>query len=113
MKCSEIAAKIEKSVPTADPLEVARVCTLISSCINDHRLLEDDDTFMQIWQDVNLRLAAATDQHEAVTSELEELACSDPREFDPGQIWILVRAINIQSQVLRMYVGDPTMDLHE
>ena len=69
--------------------------------------------FMQLWQDVNLRLAAASDQHAAVTLELEQLASSDPREFEPSQIWILIRAINIQSQVLRMYVGDSTLDLYE
>ena len=113
MKCTEIAARIEKTNPCVDSLEVARICTLISSVVEDHSLLEDNDTFMQIWQDVNLRLAAASDQHAAVTSELEELATSDPREFESSQIWILVRAINIQSQILRMYVGDSTMDLYE
>jgi hypothetical protein len=46
-----------------------------------------------------------------MTEELEELARSDPRRFTPDQIWILIRAIKVQSQVLRLYIGDPACDI--
>ncbi len=42
--------------------------------------------------------------------ELEELAASDPEKFTPDQIWILVRAIKVQGQVLELYLGEPTLD---
>jgi hypothetical protein len=47
----------------------------------------------------------------AMTHELESLAKSDPRKFTPDQIWVLIRAIKVQSQVLRLYVGDPAFEL--
>ena len=45
------------------------------------------------------------------TRELEELANSDPEKFTRDQIWILIRAIKVQSQVLQMYVGHPILDV--
>jgi hypothetical protein len=53
----------------------------------------------------------ATDQHAAMTEELEELAASDPKSFNQDQIWILIRAIKVQSQVLQMYVGHALLDV--
>jgi hypothetical protein len=45
-------------------------------------------------------LQLATDQHAAMTQELEDLAASDPSSFSQDQIWVLIRAIKVQSQVL-------------
>ena len=107
MKCSAVAKKIESLDKRATPIDVARICTLLSSVISDESQLADDDFFFDVWKDVNLRLAAASDQHAAVTQELERFADSDPTKFTQDQIWVLVRAIKIQSQLLRMYVGGP------
>ncbi len=63
------------------------------------------------WKRAGLQLQVATDQHAAMTQELEELAASDPQQFDQDQIWILIRAIKVQSQVLQMYVGHPLLDV--
>ena len=57
----------------------------------------------QAWREAGLRLQAATDQHAAMTEELESLARSDPRRFTPDQIWVLIRAIKVQSQILQLY----------
>ena len=57
-----------------------------------------------------VRLQAATDQHAAMTEELESLARSDPREFTPDQIWVLIRAIKVQGQILQLYLGEPVLD---
>jgi hypothetical protein len=46
-----------------------------------------------------------------MTEELEELAASDPQSFNQEQIWVLIRAIKVQSQVLQMYVGHPLIDV--
>ena len=54
-----------------------------------------------------MKLQASTAQPAAMTIELENLADSDPDQFDSSQIWVLIRAIKVQSQVLQMYVGAP------
>ena len=111
MTCTEIAAKIEKFNPNADALDVARMCALICSAVTDRSMLRDDAYFLQIWDEVNMRIQAATDQHAAVTEELEELTSSDPHDFTPDQIWVLVRSIKVQNQLLRLYVGDPSLEM--
>ncbi len=60
---------------------------------------------------MGLKVQAATDQHAAVTEELEALAASDPEKFSEDQIWVLIRAIKVQSQILQMYVGHPVLDV--
>ncbi len=40
-----------------------------------------------------------------MTEELEVIANCDPRDFTAEQIWVLIRAIKVQSQVLQLYVG--------
>jgi glucose-6-phosphate-specific signal transduction histidine kinase len=57
----------------------------------------------------SLKLQAATDQHAAMTEELDALTQSDPRKFSADQIWVLIRAIKVQSQILQMYVGEPQL----
>ncbi len=111
MICTEIARKIEEQNPDADALEVARMCTLICSAIPDREFLRNDEKFLEIWDEVNLRLQAATDQHAAVTEELQQLARSDPQHFSPDQVWILIRSIKVQNQLLRLYVGDPSLEM--
>ena len=78
--------------------------------VDDADLLDNEDIFEEVSRDVKMKFQAATDQHAGMTSELEKLACSDPRKFSPDQIWVLVRAIKVQSQVLRLFSGDSTTD---
>ncbi len=111
MNCSQIAAIIEKMNPEFEPLEIARLTTLVANSVDDTKCLVNPQFFSEVWEEVNLRLSAATDQHEAMATELSELSQSDPQKFSPEQIWILVRAIKVQSQVLRLYVGDPEFTL--
>ena len=35
----------------------------------------------------------------------QTMAGSDPRQFTPEQVWVLIRAIKVQSQILQMYLG--------
>ena len=73
--------------------------------------LHDKRKLRDAWNEMGLRLQAATDQHAAMTHDLEELAASDPEQFTRDQIWVLIRAIKVQSQVLQMYVGQGTLDV--
>jgi hypothetical protein len=111
MNCAELAAKIERLQPEAEPRDVARLCLLLGNAVEDIGQLADEETLTAAWKDMGMRLQAATDQHAAMTEELETLASSDPRQFSPEQIWILVRAIKVQSQILQLYVGGAVLDV--
>ena len=107
----ELAQQIEKLQPNATPQDVARLCLLLTNSIDDLGTLRDQRALQDAWKRTGLQLQVATDQHAAMTEELEELAASDPQSFSQDQIWILIRAIKVQSQVLQMYVGHPVLDV--
>jgi len=111
MKCTDLAERIERFRPGADPRDVARLCLLLSNSAEDIDLLAEDARLAEAWKEMDLRLQAATDQHAAMTEELESLARSDPQRFTPDQIWVLIRAIKVQSQILQLYVGEPALDV--
>jgi hypothetical protein len=111
MNCTDLAKRIERLRPGADARDVARLCLLLSNSADDISLLAEDSTLASAWKEMDLRLQAATDQHAAMTEELECLARSDPQKFTPDQIWILIRAIKVQSQILQLYVGEPALDV--
>jgi hypothetical protein len=111
MKCTELAQQIEHLQPNAAPQDVARLCLLLSNEIEDLDKLRDRIALQDAWKQMGLQLQLATDQHAAMTQELEDLAASDPEKFSQDQIWVLIRAIKVQSQVLQMYVGHPWLDV--
>lgn len=111
MKCEELAQRIERLQPDADIRDVARLCLLLSNAAEDMDQFHDDRLLTAAWKEMGLRLQAATDQHAAMTEELEELARTDPRKFTPDQIWILIRAIKVQGQILQLYLGQPALDV--
>ena len=111
MNCEDLANRIETMQPEADVSDVARLCLLLSNAVEDVEDLHDNGILTQAWNDMGLQLQAATDQHAAMTEELESLAASDPRQFDPEQIWILIRAIKVQSQILQLYLGGEVLDV--
>lgn len=111
MNCTELAERIEKLQPKAETRDVARLCLLLTNAVEDIENLENDQVLTSVWRDIGLKIQAATDQHAAMTEELENLARTDPRRFTPDQIWVLIRAIKVQSQILQLYVGETTLDL--
>ena len=113
MKCRELAAKIEQLQPGATPSDVARLCLLLANSVDDLDDLDTEQAFSEAWQEMGIRLQAATDQHAAMTGELDALATAkaDPHNFSLEQVWVLIRAIKVQSQILQLYVGLPTVDV--
>ena len=107
MNCGELAARIEELQPEAVPRDVARLCLLLTNYIDELEQLEDEDRLYKAWREMSIRLQAATDQHAAMTAELEGLSRKDPTSFTMDQIWVLIRAIKVQSRVLQLYVGQP------
>ncbi len=111
MNCQDLAARIERIQPSSTPRDAARLCLLLTNLVDDLDALADDTTLTEAWQQAGLRLQAATDQHAAMMQELEQLASSDPEKFTPEQVWVLVRAIKVQGQVLSIYVGQAPIDV--
>lgn len=110
MTCEALAHRLQNLQPVASPRDIARLCLLLTNLVDDLEAL-DDDALVEAWQQAGLKLQLATDQHAAMTLELETLARSDPEKFSPDQIWILVKAIKVQSQILSLYVGQTPLDV--
>jgi hypothetical protein len=110
MNCQDLASRIQRLQPDAAARDVARLCLLLANSTDDVNKLDDDRLLTTAWREMGLRLQAATDQHAAMTEELESLARSDPRRFTPDQIWVLIRAIKVQSQILQLYVGEALLE---
>jgi hypothetical protein len=111
MNCQNLALKIQEVEPHASTQDVARLCLLLANSQSNLDVLGDADKLRKAWQDTCLKLQFATDQHAAMTQELEELASSDPQKYTADQVWVLIRAIKVQSQVLQLYVGHPVLDV--
>ena len=111
MNCQQLARKLEELDPHASPQDVARACLLLANSRPNLGELADAGMLRAAWKDACLKLQFATDQHAAMTQELEELAASDPEKYSRDQVWILIRAIKVQSQVLQLYVGQPVLDV--
>lgn len=111
LTCAELAQQIERLQPNAAPQDIARLCLLLTNSAEDIDALRDPRALGDAWKRTGLKLQVATDQHAAMTEELEALAASDPKSFSQDQIWILIRAIKVQSQILQMYVGHSLLDV--
>jgi hypothetical protein len=111
MHCHDLAARIEHMHPEAGPRDVARLCLLLTNHVQQIDRLENQETLSRAWQEMGIRLQAATDQHAAMTEDLENLARTDPASFTMEQVWILIRAIKVQSQILQLYVGQAPLNV--
>ena len=111
MKCQELAERIQQLEPFADDADVARLCLLISNAVDSLDDVDPDSELHKLHREMGLKMQAATDQHAAMTEELEDLANSDPAKFSKEQVWVLIRAIKVQSQILQMYIGDAEIDV--
>ncbi len=108
MKCSELAALVESLQPESSIVNTARLCLLISNRGDDELELEqlrNPRALRAKWREVGLRLQAATDQHAAITEDIETLAKLDAATLDEEQIRTLFRAINLQRLMMSIYVG--------
>jgi hypothetical protein len=108
MFCNELAKSIEKLQPQASPREVARLCLLLSNHVENLDELKDEETLADEWQKIGFRLQAVTDQHAAMTADLEELSRTNPEQLNMDQVWVLLRAIKVQNQVVQLYIGQPS-----
>jgi hypothetical protein len=105
MNCSDLARQIEMLQPEAQPRDVARLCLLLANATKPLKELQSVDALCEAWRETSIRLQAASDQHSAMSSELEGLARSSPATLSDEQINTLLRAIRVQSQLLQLYLG--------
>lgn len=109
MTCHELAAALVKLQPDLPTVEVARLCLLILNQVDDPETLRDEAELRRQWGRASFRLDAATDQHAAMADELESLCQDGPIAFSADQIWLLLRAVKVNSQVLELYTGEPSV----
>jgi hypothetical protein len=109
MTCQQLAARIESIDPTLSPSDVARLCLLILNQQLPEEMLETDAGLEKVWKTSVFRLELAADQHAAVSEELAAFGMDGPVGFSPDQLWMLLRAVKVQSQILEMYIDQPSL----
>ncbi len=109
MTCHELAERLLTIQPSLLPTDVARLSLLILTQVSDARELADPNQLTTAWKNASFRLESASDQHTAVADELESICSDGPIEFSPDQLWVLLRAVKVQSQLLELYTDQPTL----
>lgn len=107
MTCHELAKRLSELKPELSAIDVARLCLMILSQTEGDDL-RDDAELLSAWQHASFRLEAASDQHAAVADELAAACDDNPHGFNQDQLWILLRAVKVQSQVLELYTAETT-----
>lgn len=109
MTCHELAKRLSSLQPELSQVDVARLCLLILSQCEPGETFEDDDVLRSAWQNASFRLEASADQHGAVADELDQMCANGPIDFSPDQLWVLLRAVKVQSQLLELYTDQPAL----
>jgi len=81
---------------------------ILSQC-DEPRELCGEQGLLAAWKNATFRLEAASDQHAAVAEELDTMCGDGPVKFSPDQLWILLRAVKVQSQILELYTDEPAL----
>lgn len=102
-----IVQAIAAEMPGLEPqLQLALALILRQETLRSNAPLDasaEGPTRSQI-QTAYLRLQSLIDQQSAVAQELDQLAVSSPCEFEPNQIWVLIRAIKAQSRLVELLI---------
>lgn len=109
MTCHDLAKRLSDLQPELSSVDVARLTLMILTQCDDPTRLADDGALMAAWKNATFRLEAASDQHAAVADELNAMCESGPVEFSPDQLWILLRAVKVQGQILELYTDQPAL----
>lgn len=109
MNCHELAERIQCVAPELSAVDVARLSLMILIQTKDAQSLRDESKLLSAWRNASFRLEAASDQHAAVAGELDALCGDGPIEFNPDQLWMLLRAVKVQSQILELYTDQPAL----
>lgn len=108
MTCHEISQRLSTLQPELSPVDIARL-TLMILIQHDPSQLQDDESLTRASQSAAFRLESASDQHAAVANELDAMCNDGPVEFTSDQLWVLLRAVKVQSQILELYTDEPAV----
>ena len=105
MRLSQLIERLHEQLPRACDRQIA--CFAMLLCDRDPKLkcLANNADFKSLLNAIQLRLHSIDDQHAAVANELEQLALTQPCEFEPKHVWTLIRAVKVQSQFVDMLTG--------
>lgn len=109
MNCYEIAQRLSELNPELSQVDIARLTLMILVQSPDLDALRVDDELIQAWQSATFRLESASDQHAAVANELEAICSGGAVEFNAEQLWVLLKAVKVQSQILELYTDQPAL----
>jgi hypothetical protein len=105
MMLHQLIEKLQLQLPMANDRRIA--CFAMLMCDRDPRLsfLESQSEFHTLLEEIQIKMQSIDDQHAAVASELDELAATQPCEFQPKHVWTLIRAIKVQCQFVDLLTG--------
>lgn len=109
MTCHDLAKRLSELQPELSQIDIARLALMIFTQCHDADELSDDAVLIAAWKNATFRLEAASDQYAAVASELETICSNGPVQFTPDQLWMLLRAVKVQSQILELYTDQPAL----
>ncbi len=104
MQASELIERIQAERPNLPLRLIFQKTLLLTNAVTRIDILRDDKTLREALDTIDLQFAAVTDQHAAMTEELEQAGRTG--EVSMETIWTLIRAIKIQSQILQLFIGD-------
>lgn len=108
MTCQEIARHLAELHPEMSQPQIAQLCLLVLRT-SGGEALADQVAVATAARAASFRLDAATDQHAAMAAELDAIFGEGPVRFSADQIWTLLRAVKVQSQLLELYAGTPAL----
>jgi hypothetical protein len=105
MRLLQLIERLHQQLPKASDRHVACLAMLLCDRDPQFKTLESQEEFLGLLDEIQLRLQSIDDQHAAVAYELDQLALTQPCEFEPKHVWTLIRAIKVQSQFVDMLTG--------
>lgn len=111
MRLNQLIERLQDRLPKVCDRQIACFAMLI--CDRDPQLvcLNDQKELSMLLDEIQLRMHSIDDQHAAVAMELDELALTQPCEFNPKHVWTLIRAIKVQSMFVDMLTGARTEEV--
>ena len=108
MQTNELVDRIARHRPDLEPADLLRLALLV--VVGDdngggggdwHR--GEDESLRQACDQASFRLDAIVDQYEAVGAEVHAVCSAGPMQFSPDQLWTLLRAVKVQSQMIDLF----------
>ncbi|MEL6895859.1 MAG: hypothetical protein AAFP90_07145 [Planctomycetota bacterium] len=109
MHCDQLALRIQSLAPHLDAQQVARACLLMLMQTRDVSDLECDDQLKRQLRNVSYRVDSALDKYTEVCDELSDYGGGSPIAYSPEHIFTLVRAVQVQQQLLDFYTSVPAL----